>query len=111
MQLDTPLSGKSCRVSKFTYSGGMEYGCEICYNFRIDISRLWYVIKHKFDDHTITLRYPPFFYEGVFYGEVCEEAVNNQQWLYHCGESDHSFHSVCLRWQEIKGQVRRDHPT
>ncbi|KAL1830194.1 hypothetical protein ACET3Z_008606 [Daucus carota] len=94
-----PFSGKSCSVSKFTYSAGMEYGCEICSNFRIAISSVFHpsTMKHKFDDHTITLRYPPFFYEGVFYCELCEEAVNNQRWLYHCDESDHSFHYDCLR--------------
>ena len=61
-------------------------------------------MKHKYDDHLITLRYPPFFYEGVFYCELCEERVNNQWWLYHCDESDHSFHSgcLCMQWRRIK---------
>lgn len=42
---------------------------------------------------------PPFFYQGVFYSEICEEEVNNQGLLYHC---DHSFHYSCPRQTNIK---------
>ncbi|WOG90365.1 hypothetical protein DCAR_0209609 [Daucus carota subsp. sativus] len=92
------VSDDACCVSRTKITGGVEYGCEICSNFRIEISTVFYpnTMKHKYDDHPITLRYPPFFYEGAFYCELCEEQVNNQWWLYHCDESDHSFHSSCL---------------
>nr|XP_017236945.1 PREDICTED: uncharacterized protein LOC108210177 isoform X2 [Daucus carota subsp. sativus] len=92
------LCDDSRSVSRYGIQGGMEYGCEICSNFRINIPSVFYpsTMKHKYEDHPITLRYPPFFYEGVFYCEVCEEQVNNQWWLYHCDESDHSFHFSCL---------------
>ncbi|WOG90370.1 hypothetical protein DCAR_0209614 [Daucus carota subsp. sativus] len=92
-----PLLGRGCSVSRTLIIGGMEYGCEICSNFLISVSCVFYpsTMKHKYDDHSITLRYPPFFYQGVFYCELCE-GVNNQWWLYHCDESDHSFHSRCL---------------
>ncbi|WOG87770.1 hypothetical protein DCAR_0207001 [Daucus carota subsp. sativus] len=87
-----------CNVSRYLISGGMEYGCEICNSFRISVPCVFYpsTMKHKYDDHPITLRYPPFFYEGAFYCELCEERVNNQWWLYHCDKSDHSFHANCL---------------
>lgn len=68
-------------------------------SFQIDLNCVIYPgrMKHKYDDlHFITLRYPPFNYEGEIYYEICEERVNNQGVLYHCGESDHSFHHVCL---------------
>ncbi|WOG90372.1 hypothetical protein DCAR_0209616 [Daucus carota subsp. sativus] len=93
-----PSSYAVCGVSKCGSQGGMRYECEICSNFHIRVSSVFYpsTMKHKYDDHSITLRYPPFFYQGVFYCELCEEQVNNQWWLYHCDESDHSFHSDCL---------------
>ncbi|WOG90373.1 hypothetical protein DCAR_0209617 [Daucus carota subsp. sativus] len=108
-----PSSGDVCSVSKSFIFGGMEYGCEICKNFQINVSSVFYpgTMKHKYEDHSITLRYPPFFYEGVFYCELCEERVNNQWWLYHCDESDHSFHSDCLLfWHRMKlgGTIRID---
>ncbi|WOG90371.1 hypothetical protein DCAR_0209615 [Daucus carota subsp. sativus] len=108
-----PLSSYVCSVSRFVISMGMEYGCEICSNFRVGIFSVSFpsTMKHKYDDHPVTLRYPPFFYEGVFYCELCEEQVNNQGWLYHRGHSDHSFHSDCLLfWHRMKlgGTIRLD---
>lgn len=87
-----------CSVSRYKISGGMEYACEICSDFQISILGLSRpgTMKHRYDDHPITLRYPPFFYEGVIYCEICEEQVNNQWSLFHCGECDHTFHVKCL---------------
>ncbi|WOG90375.1 hypothetical protein DCAR_0209619 [Daucus carota subsp. sativus] len=107
-----PSWGEACSVSREEITGGMEYGCEICSNFRMNVSSVLVpsTMKHKYDA-SITLRYPPFFYEGAFYCELCEDRVNNQRWLYHCDKSDHSFHSDCLfSWQKIKlgGTVRID---
>nr|XP_017233795.1 PREDICTED: uncharacterized protein LOC108207877 [Daucus carota subsp. sativus] len=55
---------------------------------------------YPYDLHPLSLRHPLFFYEGVLYCEICEDQVNNQRWLYHCGECDHSFHSECIHWYE-----------
>ncbi|XP_063945530.1 uncharacterized protein LOC108214574 [Daucus carota subsp. sativus] len=87
-----------CSVSGYTIGGGVQYGCGTCGNFQIDIDSAFYPgsMKHRYDDHPVTLRRPPFFYEGVFYCEICEDQVNNQWWLYHCDECDHSFHNDCL---------------
>nr|XP_017241967.1 PREDICTED: uncharacterized protein LOC108214469 [Daucus carota subsp. sativus] len=97
-----PSSKSVCSVSGKGIKGGVEYGCEICSKFQIRIVCAFYPskMKHKYDDHPVTLRQPPFFYEGVFYCEICEGQVNNQWWLYHCGECDHSLHNHCLRWIE-----------
>ncbi|XP_074336708.1 uncharacterized protein LOC141673876 [Apium graveolens] len=98
-----PSSNSMCSVSNTRIARGMEYGCETCSSFKISMLCAFYPsrMKHRYDDHPLTLRQPPFFYEGVFYCEICEEHVNNQVWLYHCGEScDHSFHYDCLRWHE-----------
>ncbi|WOG90369.1 hypothetical protein DCAR_0209613 [Daucus carota subsp. sativus] len=102
-----------CSVSRYKITGGVEYGCEICSNFQIRVTSVFYpsTMKNKYDEHSITLRYPPLFYEGVFYCELCEEQVNNQWWLYHCDESDHSFHSACLHKPnrtKLGGTIRLD---
>ncbi|WOG90426.1 hypothetical protein DCAR_0209670 [Daucus carota subsp. sativus] len=97
-------SDKTCSVSRLLIDGSrLGYACETCNNFHIFIGCVFYptrMMKHRYDDHPITLRHPPFFYEGVIYCEICEEQVNNQLWLYHCGKCDHSFHYTCLRWYE-----------
>ncbi|WOG90335.1 hypothetical protein DCAR_0209578 [Daucus carota subsp. sativus] len=89
----------SCSSSRIRIDGGVGYACETCTNFQIHILCLFYAstIKHRYDDHPITLRYPPFFYEGVIRCDVCEEQVHNQGLLYHCGNCDQSFHYKCLR--------------
>lgn len=93
-----PSSGSKCRASKNMINVGTEYACEICSNFHIGMNCVLCPskVKHRYDIHPITLRYPPFFHEGVFYCEICEEPVNNQWWLFHCDESDHSYHCKCL---------------
>ncbi|WOG94037.1 hypothetical protein DCAR_0313328 [Daucus carota subsp. sativus] len=97
-----PSSKFKCSASGFNFEGVPvpHYGCETCSNFHIDIASAFYPgrMKHRYDDHPVTLRLPPFFYEGVFYCETCEDQVNNQRWLYHCDECDHSFHNHCLLW-------------
>nr|XP_017245341.1 PREDICTED: uncharacterized protein LOC108217000 [Daucus carota subsp. sativus] len=93
-----PFSEPMCSISKITITGGLVYGCETCSDVHISILCVFLpsIVKHRFDSHPITLRLPPFFYEGVFYCELCEEQVNNQWPLYHCDESDHSFHYNCF---------------
>ena len=93
-----PFSEPMCSISKITITGGLVYGCETCSDVHISILCVFLpsIVKHRFDSHPITLRLPPFFYEGVFYCELCEEQVNNQWPLYHCDESDHSFHFNCF---------------
>ncbi|XP_017240536.1 uncharacterized protein LOC108213271 [Daucus carota subsp. sativus] len=91
-------SNFECSVSGCYITSGVQYGCETCSDFHIVINSAFYPgsMKHRYDDHPVTLRRPPFFYEGVFYCEICEDRVNNQWWLYHCDECDHSFHNGCL---------------
>ncbi|WOG94043.1 hypothetical protein DCAR_0313334 [Daucus carota subsp. sativus] len=95
-----PTSNFKCSASGYDFTSRTQYGCETCSNFHIDIASAFYPgrMKHRYDDHPVTLRQPPFFYEGVFYCEICEDQVNNQWWLYHCEECDHSFHNNCLLW-------------
>ncbi|XP_063945955.1 uncharacterized protein LOC135151436 [Daucus carota subsp. sativus] len=94
-----PALNSTCSITRYRNEFGV-YGCETCNNFQIDIcciiipSRM----EHKYDSHPLTLRYPPFFYEGAFYCEICEERVNNQDLLYHCSESEHSYHYTCVFW-------------
>ncbi|XP_063937043.1 uncharacterized protein LOC108194965 isoform X1 [Daucus carota subsp. sativus] len=97
-----PFSNSICSVSNLKITNGVEYACETCSSFQIHIDCVIYPsrMNHRYDLHAVTLREPPFFYEGVFYCEICEEQVNNQRLLYHCDECDHSFHHYCLRWYE-----------
>nr|XP_017232706.1 PREDICTED: uncharacterized protein LOC108206806 isoform X2 [Daucus carota subsp. sativus] len=94
-----PFSGSRCNLCRFNISEGIEYACETCDKFHIHWQCALYPsqMKHKYDPHSVTLEYPPFFYEGVFHCEVCENQVNNQLMLYHCRACDHSFHFNCLR--------------
>ncbi|XP_017217805.1 uncharacterized protein LOC108195353 isoform X2 [Daucus carota subsp. sativus] len=91
-------SNSRCCVSGSTIENDMVYACETCSNFQMKKYCIFFPssAKHKYETHPLTLRYPPFFYEGVFYCEICEERVNNQELLYHCSESEHSFHRYCL---------------
>ena len=76
----------------------LAYACETCSSVEISIYCTFYPtrMKNKYDDHSLILRLPPFFYEGVFYCQICEDQVNNQWWLYHCDGCDQSFHNGCL---------------
>ncbi|XP_017240615.1 uncharacterized protein LOC108213342 isoform X1 [Daucus carota subsp. sativus] len=97
-----PFFNSRCSISglKFTTKNDMAYACESCSNFQIHLKCVFLPssLEHKYEIHPITLRYPPFFYEGVFYCESCEERVNNQELLYHCTESEHSYHFYCGFW-------------
>ncbi|KAL1825805.1 uncharacterized protein LOC108213565 [Daucus carota subsp. sativus] len=92
-----PSSNSTCSVTRYKNKVGMEYACETCSNFQIHISCAIVPSKmeHKYDVHPLTLKIPPFFFEGAFYCEICEERVNNQELLYHCRESEHSYHYYC----------------
>ncbi|KAM7502383.1 hypothetical protein LguiB_001287 [Lonicera macranthoides] len=55
-------------------------------------------VKHDWDKHDITLRYPPYSdHPDDFYCEICEEEIHPKFWLYHCGLCDQPFHTECLR--------------
>ncbi|XP_074332637.1 uncharacterized protein LOC141670603 isoform X2 [Apium graveolens] len=97
-----------CGICRFE-TNGFYYQCETC-DIKIDIpcasmpARIKH-ISHK--KHSLAMSLlkdsvcrPLFHYEGVFYCEICEEQVNNQLWLYHCYETDLSFHNECLHWYE-----------
>ncbi|XP_017240641.1 uncharacterized protein LOC108213365 [Daucus carota subsp. sativus] len=93
-----PSSNSRCSVSGLKFKkNDMAYACESCSNFQIHKYCLFLPssLEHKYEIHPITLRYPPFFYEGAFYCEICEERVNNQKLLYHCSESERSYHYYC----------------
>lgn len=72
-----PCSNSKCSLCRNWISKGVEYACETCNDFHIHLHCAHYPsrMKHKYDFHPVTLRYPPFFYEGVFYCEICEEQV------------------------------------
>ncbi|KAL1825804.1 hypothetical protein ACET3Z_012582 [Daucus carota] len=92
-----PSSNSTCSVTRFSNVVGVEYACETCSSFQIHIYCAIFPSKmeHNYEVHPLTLRNPPFFYEGAFYCEVCEERGNNQELLYHCTESEHSYHYYC----------------
>ncbi|XP_017243177.1 uncharacterized protein LOC108215267 isoform X2 [Daucus carota subsp. sativus] len=92
-----PASNSTCSVTRYRNEVGVEYGCETCSSFQIHICGIIIPsrMEHRYDAHPLTLRYPPFFYEGAFYCEICEERVSNQDLLYHCSESEHSYHYSC----------------
>ncbi|WOG90425.1 hypothetical protein DCAR_0209669 [Daucus carota subsp. sativus] len=96
--IQRPSTRKICSVSGISITHTLVYACETCRSFEISVDCAFYPnrMKHKYDDHSLILRLPPFFYEGVFYCQICEEQVNNQLWLYHCDECDQSFHNYCL---------------
>ncbi|KAL1828265.1 uncharacterized protein LOC108208893 isoform X2 [Daucus carota subsp. sativus] len=102
-----PLDTK-CDASEIKFDG-IRYACETCSRFQISVTCAFYPsrMKHRYEDHSLILRHPPFVYEGVFYCQICEEQVNNQWWLYHCDECNQSFHYNCVRWTESVKVGRR----
>ncbi|KAM7497018.1 hypothetical protein LguiA_021432 [Lonicera macranthoides] len=89
----------TCNACNRRHPGGFMYGCDTCY-FRIDIScaTLKRTVKHDWDRHNITLRYPPYSdHPDDFYCEICEEEIHPKFWLYHCVLCDQPFHTECLR--------------
>lgn len=98
--VQTHFSNSQCSASKMPITNLVGYACRTCSRFQISVHCAYFPIsmKHRYDDHPITMEHPPFFYEGLIYCEICEEQINNQWWLYHCSECDQSFHIDCLRW-------------
>ncbi|GAA0139292.1 hypothetical protein LIER_00868 [Lithospermum erythrorhizon] len=75
------------------------FGCKYC-NFDLHLHCLMLpkTTKHRFDSkNSLTLRYPPHSYHArPFDCAECEEEINPNYWLYHCEESDLSFHVDCI---------------
>ncbi|KAM7502387.1 hypothetical protein LguiB_001291 [Lonicera macranthoides] len=88
-----------CNACDKYYFKDFLYGCDTCH-FYIDTwcATMKRTVKHDWDRHDITLRYPPYSdHPDDFYCEICEEEIHPKFWLYHCGLCDQPFHTECLR--------------
>lgn len=85
---------------------GLNYKCETCSDVHIHHQCAMFYpksIRHRFDSHSISLSYPPIFYKGIKYCEICELQVNPEAWLYRCCKCDQCFHPLCIRtWHNMK---------
>ncbi|KAM7530117.1 hypothetical protein LguiB_033527 [Lonicera macranthoides] len=87
-----------CNGCRFSIRGGLIYRCHTC-DYYVDIHclKLPHKIKHAWDRHLLTLRYPPYSdHPDEFYCEICEEEIHPKYWLYHCHHCDQPFHIECL---------------
>lgn len=97
---------KACNACLEPILYGFDYRCETCSNVQIHQSCAMFfpkAIRHQFDSHTISLLYPPIYYKGIKYCEICEMQVNPEAWLYWCRQCDQCFHPLCIRpWHNLK---------
>lgn len=95
-----PSTSKNCNACLSETNPTFEYGCETCSDIQIHPHCALSFPKefsHRWDSHSISLIYPPIYYKGLRYCELCELEVNQEAWLYHCRECDQSFHPLCIR--------------
>ncbi|XP_076904855.1 uncharacterized protein LOC143560438 [Bidens hawaiensis] len=53
-------------------------------------------IRHKYDKHSLSLRYyPAENHSSEYFCEICEDELNPQKWFYHCSTCASSMHTVC----------------
>ncbi|XP_049342609.1 uncharacterized protein LOC125806895 [Solanum verrucosum] len=77
---------------------GLSYGCKACgFYLGNDCALLPATTTHKWDEHPLTLIFPPFTdHPDEFLCEICETFAHPKYWLYHCRECDQSFHPHCI---------------
>ena len=95
VEKDTVCNG--CSFTRKT--GSFIYRCHTC-DYYVDILclKLPHKVKHAWDRHLLTLRYPPYSdHPDQFYCELCEDdQMHPKYWLYHCSLCDQPFHIECL---------------
>ncbi|KAM7502594.1 hypothetical protein LguiB_001498 [Lonicera macranthoides] len=87
-----------CNGCKFRVRAGLIYRCHIC-DYYVDVHclKLAHKVKHAWDRHLLTLRYPPYSdHPDEFYCELCDEEIHPKFWLYNCRHCDQPFHTKCL---------------
>nr|XP_017240112.1 PREDICTED: uncharacterized protein LOC108212911 [Daucus carota subsp. sativus] len=94
----------ACSLCSDAILFGYYYRCQTCSNVQIHqhCAMLYSkTIRHRFDSHSITLIYPPIYYKGLKYCEICEMQVNPEAFLYLCRQCDQCFHPKCTRPSQI----------
>ncbi|XP_063945720.1 uncharacterized protein LOC108212907 isoform X2 [Daucus carota subsp. sativus] len=92
-------TGDTCNACLKNVLFGFVYRCQTCSEIQICQRCALSTPKticHRWDSHKISLIYPPIYYKGLRYCETCELEVNQEAWMYRCGECDQSFHPTCI---------------
>ena len=90
---------ESCNACSQFIICGFRYKCETCSGIQIHQNcalSFPKTMSHRWDSHIMSLIYPPIYYKGRKYCEICEMEVNREGWLYRCNKCDHCFHPTCI---------------
>ncbi|KAI7733590.1 hypothetical protein M8C21_000946 [Ambrosia artemisiifolia] len=80
------------------YLADTGYRCHTC-DFYFDTKcalLLPRTVRHKYDKHSLSLRYfPAENHSSKYFCEICEDEFNPTKWFYHCSMCDSSMHTAC----------------
>lgn len=107
-------SAKTCNLCLEFIVCGFDYRCETCSGIQIHQCCAFVIprsMTHRWDSHTISLLYPPIYFKGTKYCEICEIQVNQETWLFRCTGCDQCFHPECIMPPyNIKTGIMEDRP-
>ncbi|XP_017225904.1 uncharacterized protein LOC108202046 [Daucus carota subsp. sativus] len=94
---------RACEVDIFSHS----FACKICdYYIHIKCALKRGTIKHRWDEHHLSLVYPPVKgHPHDFNCELCSIDINPNYWFYHCAKCDTSFHALCVD-QDVYSNIK-----
>ncbi|XP_010513772.2 PREDICTED: uncharacterized protein LOC104789829 [Camelina sativa] len=72
----------------------VEDSCEYVLDFKC--VRLPYVVKHRVDDHFLSLRYGEKQSSGKYWCDICEKETDPSKWFYTCADCGTALHIDCV---------------
>ncbi|WOG83448.1 hypothetical protein DCAR_0102623 [Daucus carota subsp. sativus] len=83
------------------------WACKICdYYIHIKCALKKGTIKHRWDEHHLSLVYPPVKgHPQAFNCELCSVDINPNFWFYYCVNCDTSFHALCVD-QDVYSNIK-----
>ncbi|KAL7251617.1 hypothetical protein ACSBR1_013459 [Camellia fascicularis] len=97
-------SNVQCAVCEYMCSG-VAFVCGNCnFNIHLRCAFLPRTVRHKCDEHPLTLAYSAVKDNSdEYYCEICEEQLNTKFWFYHCGDCNQSLQIECIRKADFQG--------
>ncbi|KAJ0739945.1 putative chromatin regulator PHD family [Helianthus annuus] len=109
------LSKMDCKACFYKMQNRLGFHCPTC-DFSLHIKcalLLPGTIRHKYDKHSLSLRYGPVEnHSSAYFCDICEDECDMKRWFYHCSTCDSSMHTACapLKFQYERSTSSKDVP-
>ncbi|KAI3760687.1 hypothetical protein L1987_51085 [Smallanthus sonchifolius] len=89
---------RACKACRFSMAKRLGFHCPAC-DFYLHTKYallLPRTIRHKYDEHPLSLRYSPVEnHISEYFCDICEDEFNPTKWFYHCSTCASSMHTAC----------------